>query len=270
MKINRWISVLLDPLGLLPAEHRVMRRFFYALDRLLVAKKDNLSHESMEYDISIPPPSLLYSISGYFNVDWYCKSGKECFCYMKRYLEELGIDIEKLESVLDFGCGCGRVIQHLRFPSRLVGVDTNKLAIEWCKDNISFAEFYHIHPFSTLPFDNETFDFIYAISVFTHLTEELEKFWFEEIYRVLRYGGILLLTIRIEPSYLHPFTRKERKIFSEKGFVSLHPRYAGTLYCNSFHSLEYIQKTLLSKFKLRSLIRKGATDYKQDIVILEK
>jgi len=189
---------------------------------------------------------------------------------MKKYLKDIGVNIEELKTILDFGCGCGRVIQHLRFPSRLVGVDTDRNAIKWCKDNIKHAEFYHIQPFSALPFHNDTFDFVYAISIFTHFTEELEKFWIDEIYRVLKDKGIFLLTLRTNPFFLHPFTGRERRIFEEKGFVSQHPRYAGTLYCNSFHSLDHIRRTFLKKFKLKLLIRGGATDYKQDLLLLEK
>jgi len=44
-----------------------------------------------------------------------------------------------------------------------------------------------------LPFPDNSFDLIYAVSVFTHLSEEHQRTWLPELRRVLRPGGRLLL-----------------------------------------------------------------------------
>ncbi|HHC23785.1 MAG TPA: class I SAM-dependent methyltransferase [Desulfobacterales bacterium] len=46
------------------------------------------------------------------------------------------------------------------------------------------------------PFRDHFFDFVYAMSVFTHLTEEAEKLWIRELSRIIRPGGCFMLTLR--------------------------------------------------------------------------
>jgi SAM-dependent methyltransferase len=46
-----------------------------------------------------------------------------------------------------------------------------------------------------LPFEDASFDLVYSISVFTHLDEEMQDAWLNELKRVLRPGGILIITV---------------------------------------------------------------------------
>ncbi len=48
---------------------------------------------------------------------------------------------------------------------------TIPLSSTWCKSNLRFAEFRVNTLAGELPYKAETFDFIYAFSVFTHLSE---------------------------------------------------------------------------------------------------
>ena len=45
-----------------------------------------------------------------------------------------------------------------------------------------------------LPFDNEFFDFIFSISVLTHIPEDMQFAWLAELNRVLKVGGTALLS----------------------------------------------------------------------------
>src|SRR5438445_1248741 len=51
------------------------------------------------------------------------------------------IEIAELDSVLDFGCGCGRVIRHWPSGPTLYGCDYNPALVEWCQTNLPFAQF---------------------------------------------------------------------------------------------------------------------------------
>jgi SAM-dependent methyltransferase len=46
-----------------------------------------------------------------------------------------------------------------------------------------------------LPYENASFDYIYSISVFTHFDKTSFVCWGEELSRVLRPGGLALLTL---------------------------------------------------------------------------
>lgn len=102
-----------------------------------------------------------------------------------------GIDPDRYRSVLDFGCGCGRIarqmIQQRPRPERYAGLDLHPGMIRWCQDNLAshapgFA-FHHrdvrYEPFNPgpdkplsapFPFAASEFTLVVAHSVFTHLT----------------------------------------------------------------------------------------------------
>jgi SAM-dependent methyltransferase len=118
------------------------------------------------------------------------------------------------DTVLDFGCGCGRLarqmIQQNPRPGRYLGIDRHKGMIEWCRDNLTpnapgFAfehhDVYHeqLNPQGTpghLPFpaqDREV-TLLIAWSVFTHLLEPDAEFYIRELARVLRPDGVAITT----------------------------------------------------------------------------
>jgi SAM-dependent methyltransferase len=99
--------------------------------------------------------------------------------------------------VLDFGCGAGRVIRHFAAEARraeFVGCDIDGPAIEWATEHLdppfSFLRTAEIPP---LRERGESFDLIYAISVFTHLTDSWAA-WLLELRRLLKSGGLLVLS----------------------------------------------------------------------------
>ncbi len=118
--------------------------------------------------------------------------------------------------VLDIGCGCGRVAAPLaNFLTDGIyhGVDIVLPMIEWCQKNITvrYPNFYfhHVDLANTLystkgrqqaskyvfPFRDGTFDFIFAISLFTHLVPATARQYAQEISRLLKpKSGRALLT----------------------------------------------------------------------------
>jgi SAM-dependent methyltransferase len=99
--------------------------------------------------------------------------------------------------VLDFGCGCGRVVARLApfCGAELYGTDIDGEAIEWCRQNLAgLGRFERNGAEPPLPYPDGFFDAVYAISVFTHLPESMELAWLAEFARVTRPGGCLLLT----------------------------------------------------------------------------
>jgi SAM-dependent methyltransferase len=101
--------------------------------------------------------------------------------------------------VLDFGCGCARVLDALgrSWPAgELVGVDVDAEAIAWCQAHLaSTASFVHGPDEPPLPFASGSFDLVYAVSVFTHLSPARQEVWLDELLRVLAPGGTAIITI---------------------------------------------------------------------------
>lgn len=177
--------------------------------------------------------------------------------------------------ILDFGCGCGRVIQSLRKlapHSAYFGTDIDAEAIGWCRRELSHVgTFERNNPSPPLPFSDEFFDLVYAISVFTHLPEDMELAWLGELRRVTRRGGHLLLTSHGE-DLLKPASDETGRMFRERGFAySVGPGTEGLpdFYQTSFHTDAYLQRQWGRFFEIRAIIKKGIVNH-QDIVVCRR
>jgi len=134
-----------------------------------------------------------------------------------RYLTQL----EPQMSVLDFGCGCGRLaiplLEYLSEEGSYVGVDIVPKLVEFCNQEIepfySNASFFRSTDSNKLydkfvesnqvsiptindleELGNKRFDVICAFSVFTHLTMEDAQKYFVQLTQLLRPGGKLIVS----------------------------------------------------------------------------
>jgi len=100
------------------------------------------------------------------------------------------------EKVLDLGCGNGRLLELLQDKKiEYVGLDNSQKLIEIAKEKHPNFQFLVADAFS-LPFLENSFDKVFSISVFHHIpSEEFRLKFLEEIKRILRPKGILILTV---------------------------------------------------------------------------
>ena len=181
--------------------------------------------------LPIPPFWLRAQVAGTIDAGDFYRRGMKDVDTISAILLRRDIDIRKLSAVLDFGCGCGRVIRHLRSKTRaeLFGTDQSAKLITWCRPNLPFATFGINRLEPPLDYPDGKFDFIYALSVFTHLPARLQAMWMDEFRRVLR-GGHLLLSTHGEHQ-LHGLTDEEKAMFHNGQLVVKRPNSAGSNYC---------------------------------------
>ena len=180
-----------------------LRKFglLYPLDKLRFKieksrnEKENQKFKSDNPNVLLPPDYLMYE-SFQINYNKYYFGGKETAEWVLSQIR----NHKNLEgkNILDWGCGPGRVARHLpellNNKSNVYGTDYNQKSIEWCKRNIENVEFNQNKLEAELPYEDNFFDAIYGISIFTHLSREMHFNWFEELKRILKPDGIIFIT----------------------------------------------------------------------------
>jgi 2-polyprenyl-3-methyl-5-hydroxy-6-metoxy-1,4-benzoquinol methylase len=229
----------------------------WQLFRQVAAKdRDNGVHESL------PPAELRYRVSGSAEADAFVKKGKTCAGNIQSALRKVGHELRSFSKILDFGCGCGRTLMHLEglAPSaHFYGIDIDTKAIEWCRQNLKFGTFNISNETPPIEYASEMFDFIFAISVFTHLNEDYQFLWLEELQRIAQPGAILLLTVDSS------FVGEQGFVFKKSYEKGLFPAW----YQNASHSKAYVLANFSRFFEVLEYLPRGMNNH-QDVVVLQK
>ena len=221
--------------------------------------------------LPIPPLRLVRSSTGTSSLEWYFDGGALAADSIRDTLRRNGVEIGRLESLLDLGCGCGRVVrQWATLPGRVHGCDYNPRVVAWCRRQLPFARFEVNALTPPLPYDREQFDLVYALSVFTHLPEPLLAPWMQELARVLRPGGFLILTTHGE-SYLDELTPEEQREFHAARPVVRYEADAGTNRCGVYCSEQFVRERLATGFRVIDYVPQGARgNPRQDLTLLQR
>ncbi len=205
-------------------------------------------------------------VAGTADADWFIRSGRAAYDAITAH-----VPVEEAVDVLDFGCGCGRVLRYWNHHhGTIAGTDRDAGAVAWCAGNLPFARVAPNQLAPPLRYDDASFDLVYALSVFTHLTEELQTAWRDELRRVLRPGGRLLLTTHGR-SYLSRLETAERERFERGALVVRWGDLPGSNLCSAYHPEGYLRDTLARGFELETVEPEGARgNPTQDLVVMRR
>ena len=220
----------------------------------------------------LPPDDLIFLVSGGRDIVWFLKSGERARKSIEGVLANNGIRTSRLRGILDFGCGAGRVLRHFRGlrNAGLYGVDYNPDLIAWCRTALPFALFEVNSFLGPLPFPADAFDLVYALSVFTHLTEDQQAVWLKEIGRVLRPGGSLLVSVH-GAYHVRDYPRETRDLFERGEMIVFAGEAAGTNLCAAFHPPAYMKSRFAPGFEFVDGIPEGALgNPRQDLYLFRK
>jgi len=228
------------------------------------------AHVQAADGLAVPPPHLIVRVAGTPDAAWFLESGRLAAEAIRGALERAGSGIDDVDSVLDFGCGCGRVIRNwAHVDASVAGSDLSGAAIDWCREHLPFARFETNGLVPPLAFPDDSFGLAYALSVFTHLPEAMQHDWMDELRRVVRPGGFLLLTTHGE-RYLERLGADEREQFRNGGLVVRWGEVPGTNLCTTFHSASWVRMQLLPHgFEEVEFVAEGAAgNPSQDLFLL--
>jgi len=194
----------------------------------------------------MPPARLRVLVDGHGDPDRFLEDAAAGAEMVEATLARAGIELGELGSILDFGCGCGRIARHwagLRGPE-LHGCDYNPELVDWCCANLPFMDVRVNAGEPPSPYPDDLFDLIYAVSILTHLTEPLADAWMVDFKRVLRPGGLLLVTTHGD-RFRQRLTAGERARYDRGEVVIQRPRMEGTNTCAAYHPPSYVNERLL-------------------------
>jgi SAM-dependent methyltransferase len=233
-----------------------------------------ISIGSMKYSLPpIPPGKLQIRVAGDYTAGFF-SYGKDMFHDLDDLLRDHGVGIFDFTSILDFGCGCGRFLipmSLLMDPKKLSGTDIDARAIQWLRRN--YPCFKDLDVNGSAPptkYADGAFDFVYSVSIFTHLPEEMQHVWLRELSRIIKPGGYGIFTTHGE-NHFHHLPEAARKKLMEKGFyywVGDKTDGLPDFYQTSFHTHEYIKREWARYFDVVAIREKGMGD-NQDAVLVK-
>ena len=225
------------------------------------------------------PPEALRSITGPVELPLFLYHGLNQLGQIMTMFEVHRKTDSPHPRILDFGVGSGRLARffaHRPDLWELHGCDVNPETATWCKTNIP-GEFVCNGPLPPLSYESEFFDLIYAFSVFSHLPLESTKAWLNELTRLLKPSGALVISTHgyaaldiIEGSTVHQgmflTTSKDvrdwRNIIRDTGFhYNSLPKsvtdmaMTGSDYGNSFISSEFLPSLAPEGFQIAEHVR---------------
>jgi SAM-dependent methyltransferase len=171
----------------------------------------------------------------------------------------------------DFGGSSGRVFRHFHFQStawRVWSCGFKLTSVEWNLTHFPAAiTVFQGMYFPFLSIEDRTFDLISAMSVFTHI-DETETSWLLELRRILKPGGIAIVTIHNEDTWLN--MPAELRVVIEKCTPELAAmptlpqgrsvsrwRVDDPYRCHTFHSNDYIRQQWARMLDVKEIIPKA-------------
>jgi SAM-dependent methyltransferase len=203
-------------------------------------------------------------------------------------LRAAGMDPGAASPALDFGCSSGRVVRAIAAAApwlELHGCDPNADAIAWARANLPQIAFEQSPQHPPLPYPTAKFDYVFAISIFSHLGSAAATAWLDEMHRVIRPGGALILTAHGHQSLAHYAEQGARPLpqlsrigealqshghwfdadFGPGGDWGVDDPQWGT----AFMSLEWLMSVAQYRWHL-ALFAPGRAEGNQDVIVLRR
>jgi len=221
--------------------------YFLFLVNVLKTRKINQAFLAEHPDFNPPPSYLAYDAYNHTNWQTYHDMGLRHSELMSDLIKEYIHDQDI--KICEWGCGPARVIRHLDNINgykkiELFGTDYNEKSIAWCKNTFKKLDFLKNELEPPLSLDSNLFDCVYAISIFTHLSEKLHYSWIEELFRILKPEGILIFTTHgdICAKRLLP---KEKEKYDSGSLVVKSQIKEGKKHFTTYHPPQFIREKLL-------------------------
>ncbi|HEX6290772.1 MAG TPA: class I SAM-dependent methyltransferase [Herpetosiphonaceae bacterium] len=269
MSFKPWLQYILRTTGVLQSvdQLRLWRR-------QLTHTASNRRFTQEYPDFAVPPAHLAFDAYNTIDYDAYRRYGLQAATYIYSLIQQYGS--HPTGDILEWGCGPARVIRHIPHlmapgEGRVLGTDYNYETIRWCNDAIHTVHFLPNTLTPPLPFQTDHFRAVYAISVFTHLSEDVSNDWADELYRILQPGGVLIATLHGD-TFQSMLLPHEKQAYQSAGVVIRGSIEEGKKMFVSYHSPAYVRTRLFRQFEVlhHELGQPSTLGSTQDVWVLMK
>lgn len=235
-----------------------------------------------------PGEEMVFRVSNQTDRRTFLESGERSVRDLEVMLALAGAKLTDFKRILDFGCGCSRMLlwmEDIGRHSELFGVDIDERMIEWGQENVPWATLSVNQPLPPMDFPDGQFDLVYSASVFTHIDEDYQDRWLTELRRITKPGSKLLLTVHGE-HVMELFENAEtdagydldisgvRRRLNEDGICFLeNDIFVGgpfpEFYHSTFHAPWYIFEHWGQFFSVLAYVSRASVGF-QDYVLLER
>lgn len=131
----------------------------------------------------------------------YVQAGRSAMEAVRRGLEACGRTPAELGSVLDLGCGYGRVLRFMCRevePDRITACDLDARAVAFCAAELGVRPLVSRPDLTEVAF--ESYDLVWSGSLLTHLPERSSDAFLSLLPRILNPGGVAVVSFHGEHS----------------------------------------------------------------------
>jgi SAM-dependent methyltransferase len=224
-------------------------------------------------ELPLPPEPLRVRVGHWPEPDHFLGVGRKIAWDVRRLLSRVDRPLESFPAILDFGCGCGRVLRHLAglVPRQeLHGADLDAESVAWCREHLGrFATFEIAGDDPPLRYPDARFDLVLAVSVFSHLPAERQLAWLAELRRVLKPGGLLVASVHGEALLLGPEQAETLAALRREGFLFVPaPPTPGLpdYYRTAYHTRGYLQREWSRYFEVLDFLERGVNNQQDALV----
>lgn len=250
-----------------------------AVSESLAAQIDNC--EVDDDGIPIPPAWLIQAFTGGPDTIDHIDGGKRSAHYYVGLFNRLCGDFDDIERVLDFGCGCGRVLSRMPIGNgvKYFGVDLHPGGLEWLRGTMPAGTFSAGVEMPPLDFEDQKFDLVYSVSVLTHLNRQQERAWLDEWHRLLKVGGHVIATFRaedwVEKNTVERQKRAIRAAWRESdGFCYQKHRYWDGIfpefYAGTYQTIDYVRSQWGRRFEIVTIVPAAESPNEQNTAVMRK
>ncbi len=222
----------------------------------------------------LPPPQLRFDVIACSSAEYYVTTGKKMAEQIQSAIRKWGSPDTRV--VCEWGCGPGRILFALEAldtgkTMEFIGSDMFEPSIQWAQSAPNCRIGFHLNKMEPpLSLPDASVDFVYAVSVFTHLSDSLSRAWFREIMRVLKPGGVFWFSTHSGQQHRSELTPAQLEKLGRGEFVAIHSWHNGSQMYTGIHCPTLMKEIITASGAELLEYQPGGNNTFQDAWIVRK